>query len=317
MTAPSSGQNFAVFRWILGTYLGIHFAHLLPWGTEVFSHDGIIPEAGWNLTRAIFPSPLNSTDSPATVTLMLVIGMMSGFALALGWKRRLAAFVAWYVWSCLFHRNNLILNPAMPYIGLALLLTLLVPLGEGLVWNVKKRMLSVTGKDWAMPKWVPRAMALLLAAGYSFSGWTKLTSPSWQDGSALMRLMENPLARCGVPRDLMLSLPEVFLHGATWSVLILELASLPLWLWRPARFWLWLAWAGMHAVILLVCDFADLTLGMLIAQALVWDPCWLNPSRFRNVESRCLSEDEPHQALGSRECNAGLGFLSCARRTRR
>ena len=292
MNAAGSSSSFAAFRWMLGTYLFVHFAHLVPWGAEVFSRDGIIPEAGWNLTRGLFPSPLHFADSPHMVTLMLVIGMMAGIALAVGWKRRLAACLAWYVWTCLFHRNNLISNPAMPYIGLATLLTTLVPLGEGWIWNVKRRILTVADKDWAMPRWVPRTMALLLAAGYSFSGWTKLTSPSWQDGSALVRLMENPLARCGLPRDLLLSMPDAFLHVSTWAVLILELASLPLWLWRPARIWLWLAWAGMHVGILLVCDFADLTLGMLIAQAMVWDAEWLKPVRIRICEELYPSEGE-------------------------
>ena len=41
-----------------------------------------------------------------------------------------------------------------------------------------------------------------MAVGYTFSGVTKLPSPSWRDGTALARILDNPLARPGPLRDL-------------------------------------------------------------------------------------------------------------------
>ena len=37
-----TGGQYSVFRILFGTYLFVHFAHLLPWAAEVFSHQGMI-----------------------------------------------------------------------------------------------------------------------------------------------------------------------------------------------------------------------------------------------------------------------------------
>ena len=262
---------FVFFRVCLGLYLVAHFWQLLPWGAEVFSREGVIPEAGWNLTRGLFPSPLNHMDTPSGVTWLLVAGLISGAALVAGVGRPLAAVAGWYVWTCLFHRNNLISNPALPYIGLALLLCALAPPGEGGQFRIVR---SDTPQPWKLPGRLRGCMAWLLALGYSFSGWTKLSSPSWVDGSAMARLLENPLARRNWVVEELSQLPESLLEIGAWGVLGLELGSLMFWCFLKARAWVWLAWAGMHGGILVVCDFADLTLGMLVAQLLVLEPKW-------------------------------------------
>ena len=43
--APVTARQFAWFRIIFGAYLAIHFAHLVPWGAELFSRQGVIPGA--------------------------------------------------------------------------------------------------------------------------------------------------------------------------------------------------------------------------------------------------------------------------------
>ena len=43
-----------------------------------------------------------------------------------------------------------------------------------------------------------------MAAEYTFSGIEKLASPSWVDGTAFWHVAKNPLAREGLPRDLVL-----------------------------------------------------------------------------------------------------------------
>ena len=35
-------NQYAVFRVLLGSYLTVHFAHLLPWGVELFSSEGML-----------------------------------------------------------------------------------------------------------------------------------------------------------------------------------------------------------------------------------------------------------------------------------
>ena len=267
----NEAEVFVGFRVLLGLYLVVHFWQLLPWGVELFSREGLIPEVGWNLTRGWFPSPLNGADSEVGVTWVLMAGLVSGVSLVLGYARPLAGVVGWYVWTCLFHRNNLISNPALPYVGLALLLCALAPAGEGgVIWGRRQ---AATGA-WRLPGGIRGCMGWLLAMGYSFSGWMKLSSPSWVDGSALERLLENPLARPGWVVEVLGRLPEPLLELATWGALGLELGSVLLWCVPSLRFPVWVAWAALHGGILLVCDFADLTCGMLVAQCLVVDPRW-------------------------------------------
>ena len=115
-----SAQQFALFRIALGTDPAIHFAQLIPYGAELFSHRGMLADARINLTAGIFPNPLAHWDSPACVTVFLGALTILSLALALGVYRRSAAILLWFGWACLFNRNNLIINPSIPYIGLAL-----------------------------------------------------------------------------------------------------------------------------------------------------------------------------------------------------
>ena len=79
-----------------------------------------------------------------------------------------------------------------------------------------------------MPPFVFALAWALMAVGYSYSGYTKLVSASWVDGSALFRVLQNPLARPTLLRDLVLATPFGLLRVATWGALALELNFAPL-----------------------------------------------------------------------------------------
>ena len=185
-----SPWQFSIFRIIFGTYLAIHFAMLAPWAAEVFGSSGVMADPALNPAHGLFPNPLDLKLPDGVVTGFVVLLALAAVSFAAGcWRKPMAALL-WFGSTALFHRNNLIGNPALPYTGLLLVLTLLVPSGEPLSRG-ERRM------DWSMPVWVPRCAWILMAAGYSFSGITKIGSPSWMDGSAIARLLENPLARPG------------------------------------------------------------------------------------------------------------------------
>jgi predicted DCC family thiol-disulfide oxidoreductase YuxK len=116
-----------------------------------------------------------------------------------------------------------------------------------------------------------------MALAYSYSGYTKLISPSWVDGSALARVLENPLARPTFLRELFLALPPILLSLASWGGLALELFYAPLALFRRLGPWIWLAMVTMHLGLLTLVDFADLTFGMLFLHAFTFDPGWIAP----------------------------------------
>lgn len=280
-----SSWQFTLFRILFGLYLAFHFAELTPYAVELFSSVGILKDPSLNFTAGLFPNPL-ALDLPG----WLVTGSVAALAgcallFAAGVKRNGMALLLWFGWTALFHRNNLISNPSIPYVGLLLLLSLLVPGGEPLSFG------SPRNASWAMPKWVFRAAWILLAAGYTFSGFTKLSSPSWIDGTAISYLLQNPLARPGLLRDLMIAMPDPFLKVLTWGTLAAELTFAPLALWSRARPWIWLAIVSMHLGIVLVVNFTDLSVGMLMIHAFTFDPEWLpvkSGLRVMAYDGECL-----------------------------
>src|SRR5262249_33464003 len=152
---------------------------------------------------------------------------------AVGRYDRPAAVVLWYVWACLFGRNPLIANPGLPFVGWLLLAHACLPAAPYGSWAARGR--PDPGGGWRMPPALLPAPGPLRALGYSYSGYTKLVSPSWLDGSALARVLDNPLARPGPVREALLALPAWVLRLATWAALGLELSFAPLALFRRLR----------------------------------------------------------------------------------
>lgn len=268
-----TGGQYSIFRILLGCYLLQHFLALLPWGEELFSNQGALARASASPLIHLFPNVLAIWDQPGFLTFLLILGALSSALLAVGLWDKPAAVALWYLWACLLGRNPLIANPALPFIGWLLLLHAVLPSAPYGSWAARHR--DDPRGNWYMP---PLAFALawiLMSAGYSYSGYTKLVSPSWLDGSALARVLHNPLARPTMLRDLLLAMPPASLRVMTWAALMLELFFAPLALLRRVRPVIWTAMVGLHIGLLLLVDFADLTLGMLLVHAFTFDPAWL------------------------------------------
>jgi hypothetical protein len=268
--APVTARQFAWFRIIFGTYLAVHFAHLVPWGVELFSREGVLPTARLNPTHGILPNVLAWWDSPAFVTAFLVTLAGLSVLFALGVARHAAALLLWYGWACLFNRNVLISNPSIAYVGLLLLLTTLVPGREPLRAFVQR----AESVDFYVPAAAYWTAWFLMAVGYTFSGIVKLASPSWVDGTAFWHVVQNPLARDGVLRDFVLAMPAWAFQVLTWKALALEALFLPLALWRWTRPVIWFAMVVMHIGILALVSFADLSAGMLMLHLFTMDSRW-------------------------------------------
>ena len=236
----------ARFLLVFAAYLFVHFASLLPYGTELFSSEGLLPRSDLSPLAPLFPSILSLWDSPAAVAALLSLALLCAALLAAG--SRVAALLLWYIHTCLLIRNPMILNPAIPYIGWLLLACATVKRG---------RAPALRQAAW-----------LLLAAGYSYSGLTKLVSPSWLDGSALLRVLESPLCRPGPLTEALRSLPGLSL--LSYGALLLELCFLPLAFFKRLRPWLWGGMLAMHLSLIAVVDFADLSLGMVMIHLFVW-----------------------------------------------
>ena len=261
-------QQFGVFRIAFGIYLTLHFVALLPYSAELFSRAGMLGDARLNFTYGLLPNPLEHWDSPTSATGFVAALAVLSFSFTIGFCRRFAGVIVWFGWACLFNRNNLIINPSLPYVGMLLLLSVLVPAGEAFSATRAKN------DRWAFPAGAYWTAWALLAVGYAFSGWTKLQSPSWIDGTALAHVLNNPLARAGFPRDTLLLFPGA-LQLLTWATLALELLFLPLSFYRTTRLLAWSTMCSLHIGILLLVDFADLSVGMLMVHLFTFDAGWV------------------------------------------
>ena len=148
-----SGGQWSIVRAALGVYLAIHFASLLPWATELFSSQGVLPDAALSPLvsgASFFPNILAWADHPIQVTGLLASGVLCSLALALGWRTRVMALGLWYLWACLLGRNPLILNPGIPYVGWMLLFVAACPRAPYLSLDARGR-LDPDG-SWRLPQ---------------------------------------------------------------------------------------------------------------------------------------------------------------------
>lgn len=274
-----TGGQYSIVRFLFGSYLFIHFVALMPWADEVF--EKILPRDASPLLR-LFPNVLAVADLALP---LIVLASIASVFFAIGWFDRIAALLMAYVLACLFGRNPLIANPSLPFAGWLLLAHACLPAAP--FWSVAARGRVDPRGGWHMPSAIFAAAWAVMSLGYSFSGWTKLVSPSWVDGTAVERVLANPLARPSVLRDLALAMPSSLLHVATWGALALELLYAPLALFRRTRPWIWLAMLMMHAGLLVLIDFADLSFMMILLHLFTFDPGWI-PGRASGTVDQVL-----------------------------
>jgi predicted DCC family thiol-disulfide oxidoreductase YuxK len=268
-----TGGQYSLFRAVFGGYLLIHFSALLPYGSELFSRTGVLPDRMASPLIHLFPNILAISDAPAAVLALLAIAAVASIAFAAGFHDRIAAVVVWYASACLFGRNPLIANPSLPFVGWILLAHACLPRAPYGSWDARGRIDPRGG--WSFPPSIFGAAWIVMAVGYTYSGWTKLVSASWVDGTAIARVLANPLARPTVLREAMLALPAPLLHVMTWGALALELLFAPLALFRRVRPVLWSLMLLMHLGLMTLIDFADLSVGMIVLHLFTFDPRWI------------------------------------------
>jgi predicted DCC family thiol-disulfide oxidoreductase YuxK len=277
-----TGGQYSFWRALLGVYLFIHFIHLLPWSAELFSSEGLLPDRRLSPLAAVFPGIYAMSDAPWFIHATLSVAAAAALAFAAGWCDRPAAFLMWLVLASLFVRNPLIANPSMPYVGFMLLAHLFVPAAPYGSAAARDRIDPDGG--WTLPGSVFLAGWAVLALSYSYSGYTKLLSPSWVAGDNIAFVLQNPLARPWLLRDFFLWLPPIFLTLLTWTVLYVELLFAPIALWSRARPWVWLSMLVIQFGFLFLLNFADLTTGMLLFHLFTFNPAWIPPRPFARGE---------------------------------
>lgn len=277
-----TGGQYSLFRALFGTYLCIHFVHLLPWSAELFSNVGVLPDGRLSPIFALFPNLFAISDAPWFIYIVLAVSAVAALAFAVGWYDRLAALWIWLVLASLFGRNPLISNPSLPYVGFMLFAHLFVkraPYG-----SVPAHGRIDPDAGWSLSRPVFLAAWVVLALSYTYGGYTKLLSPSWIAGDNIAFVLKNPLARPWFLRDVFIWLPPICLTLMTWTVLYIELLFAPIALWSRARPWVWTAMLFLQFGFLFLFNFADLTIGMLLFHLFTFDPAWIQKRAFKPSE---------------------------------
>jgi predicted DCC family thiol-disulfide oxidoreductase YuxK len=243
----------------------------------------MLPDGTQSPLLSLFPNLLALVDAPRFVEGLVAVAAVAAGAFACGYHDKVAAFFLWYVLACLFGRNPLIANPALPYVGWMLLAHLLIPSKPLALPSQAKG--SIAPARWEMPIPIFVAAWIAMALAYSYSGYTKLLSPSWLNGDAISYVLQNPLARDHFLRAWLVTLPEGVLGTMTFGVMWLELLFAPLALIRRFRPILWGAMFSVQIGFLCLLNFADLTLPMLLFHLLTFDPDWVRGTRAAKKET--------------------------------
>ncbi len=207
--------------------------------------------------------------------MLLAFGAFFSVLLALGLRDRLAAIALWYLWACLLDRNPFILNPQLPYIGWLLLAHACLPKAPHGSWEARNR--PDRGKDWEFPRAIQEAGWWVVGLSYSYSGFYKLLTPAWKDGTALFWILQHPLSRENIFCRTLLEIPSPCLMGLTWIVAWMEFLYWPLALFRRARPWVWTATVLLHLALMFLMDFFWISWGMILVQLFLFDPSWVKP----------------------------------------
>jgi len=268
-----TGGQYSCFRALLGLSLLVYFAQLLPWGLELYSNQGALALFQENHGSAYFPNVLALWNNPDFVTAVLVSGMLLGLFLAIGFKDRVAAIGLWYLWACLLDRNPFTLNPQIPYIGWLLLAHACLPGAPYGSWDARNR--PDPGKSWEFPWPIREAAWWVVGLSYSYSGFYKLLTPDWKNGSALFWILQHPLSRGNFFCHVLLALPFPCLTGLTWMAAWLEFLYWPLVIFPRIRPWIWAATLAAHLCLMFLMDFFWISWGMILVQFFLFDPAWI------------------------------------------
>lgn len=275
--------QFSIFRIILGIYLTIHFSQLLGVSIELFSNEGVIGDSTLLPTYGKLPIYLFNHATPENVRYFICSLIIASVMFTFGILRRLSSLWLYYGWMTLLNRNPLIANPSLGYIGWILLACSVIPKGERLGFLLSKKQRDEEEKRnyrWEMPDILYYGMWIIIGVSYTASGIHKLQCETWIDGTALWYVLTGPLARQNNIIVKILINNINILKFMTWGSLFLEISCLFLGTFYRTRKYYWIAFMAFHLGIMSTVNFADLTIGMLMAHLFTFDASWFDITKY-------------------------------------
>ncbi|MDA7886009.1 HTTM domain-containing protein [Pirellulales bacterium] len=225
--APKPQAILTIMRMSYGAYLIFYFWNVQPVLKMFFGTNGLVSLGGRFPQQ---PSPIPtiftvlSDKSDAVVWLVTLLGMFSGAILTTGIFNRIAPLLAWICVSSVV--TAIPVNSGDFLVQCYAMLMVFAGLAGHLgkpVWQCS------TGEH---PAWSLRLFQIQIVFVYFFSGWHKLASTAWHNGSAFHYVISQEFwSRFDIT---WLAAYPVFTSALTTFVLFFELLLFPVLIWVPA-----------------------------------------------------------------------------------
>jgi len=263
----------ALFRILYGLQLFNWFWQLLPNLNAFFTDEGIFPR---HQLIAFYPERitlLNLVGEFWQVAVFWAFACAVAIALTVGWRTRLACFLAFVLLISFQWRNPLILDGSdlvFRFVPLWLMFT-----RAGDLWSLDARLRRqpVTGFGWAFPV---RILELQIAWIYLAPGIEKLAGTLWVNGTAayFALQLEHTFGRWWARP---IATQPILMHLISWGTIAAELSFLPLTIIPSnlTRVLAVIAAAGLHTGILLLMNVGNFPVIMLSALVLFLPPGWV------------------------------------------
>ncbi len=263
----------ALFRILYGLQLFNWFWQLYPNLTAFFTDDGIFSRRQLLAFHPDRLSLLNLVGEWWQVALIWAFSCVVALALTIGWRTRLASFLALVLLVSFQWRNPLILDGSDLVFRFMPLWLMFTNAGDLYSIDALRRPGPRTGRAWALPV---RILELQVAWIYLATGIEKLGGSLWVDGTAAYYALqlEHTFGRWWARP---IALQPVLVKLISWATITVELGFLPLAMipTRVTRIIAVIAAGGLHVGILTMMNVGNFPVIMLSALVLFVPPSWI------------------------------------------
>jgi hypothetical protein len=226
---------------------------MIPYLSEIYGPQGLIPDMTLNWTYGVFPSLFALFDGPYVALTLHVMIILAGLSLAGGYFPRSSALILWYIQTSLYNRNNLTDDPSMAYVGLLLLTLALIP--------KQPRLLDKQTESLEIPYFVFFMPVTVFCITFFASAVDKILSTSWANGTALYEMLHLGIVRDNVFVRTLVQHPMITML-LSYLAVVSQAVCLPLLLVGKYRWGLVISFLSF-SFIFLVLDLNQVIYGML------------------------------------------------------
>lgn len=258
---PADTLPLALCRIVNGAVAIVCAAMMFPDRFIWFSDRGLVsPQTAVEMTDVPVTSIFHWIgDAERLITPLLVLMMVAGFTLMIGFFTRTSAAIVFLILMALHHRTPMVLSGADMLLRINALLLAFSHAGASLSLDSRR------AGGPMQPPWAQRLIQIQLAIVYAGSMIWKLRGRPWVDGTAVYYVMS--ISEFQRWRHPVIFLPVAVSKILTWSTLVVEGAAATLIWFKPFRKPVMVAALLLHAsmgIVLNIPMFQWMMIGSLL-----------------------------------------------------